>query len=80
MTPLHACYGGVLNAWRNIKILVNSELRRPAVNSVKRGNRRRRAYESWFGWEGDPSTWDNFSPYKRGYDLYKCFKIFLRIF
>ena len=27
-----------LNAWRNIKVCANSGLRRPAVNSVKRGN------------------------------------------
>ena len=36
---LHACYGGIdfMNASSNIKVCVNSELRRPAVNSVKRG-------------------------------------------
>ena len=28
----------LLNAWRNIKVCVNSKLRLPAVNSVKRGN------------------------------------------
>ena len=26
------------------------------------------------------STWDNFSPYKRGYDWYKCFKFFYVFF
>ena len=37
---LHVCHAGVdyKIAWMNIKICVNSELRWPAVNSVKRGN------------------------------------------
>ena len=52
---------------KDIKVRVNSGLRRPAVNSIKRGN------------EGDPSTSNSFSPYNRTIICINV-SIFLRIF
>ena len=59
---------------------MNSGLRWPAINSDKRDNffllYGRSVKLARLDWEGDPSTSDSFSPYKQGYDLYKCFKFF----